>query len=177
MGRAYLSARMDSSTVTGAFSDRDQARAAIRLLLSQHFESDDMSVYVTTPDGERREVPVRHSQEMGRGALIGLLLGIAVGAAITLTLSALGEENAGVSGNLLVAALQGIVMGAMFGALTGIIVGMAIWRTVIDFAPNEPTARDVLVGARARGRGIDRARRVLEEAGATRIELGRDERP
>jgi hypothetical protein len=168
---------MDSSTVTGAFPDRDQARAAIHALLAEHFESDDMLVYVTAPDGSRREVPVRHSQEMGRGATIGLLGGMAVGAAITTTLSALGARNAGVADSLVFATLQGIAMGAMFGALVGIIVGMAIWRTVIDFSPNDPPATAIIVGARARGRGIDRARGVLERAGATRIELGSDEKP
>lgn len=162
---------MQRSTVTGAFPDRDRARAAIRGLLAEHFESDDMSVYVTSSDGTRREVPVRHSQEMGRGALIGLIAGIAVGTAITVTLSALRVPNVGVAENLVVAALQGVAMGAMFGALTGIIVGMAIWRTVIDFAPNEAAGKDIVVGARARGRGVDRARRVLEEAGASEISV------
>lgn len=164
---------MEQSTVTGAFPDQDRVRAAVHRLLAEHFESDDMSVYVTGPDGSRRKVPVRHSQEMGRGALIGLLAGMVIGAAITITLSALAVENAGVSGNLVVATLQGLLMGAMFGSLTGIIVGMAIWRTVIDFAPGEEVTGEILVGARARGRGIERAREVLERAGATKIELER----
>lgn len=161
-------------TITGAFPDPAHVDAAVQGLLEEHFESQDLRILLLTKDGQTREVPVRHRMEMGRGAVVGGILGVVVGAVLT-PLVASGVIDV-VHGGLVaesvgVAAVQGAVMGAMLGSLTGLIVGMAIWRTVVDVSPADWERGEVLVGAAARGRGIDRVRRVFEDAGATRISV------
>lgn len=165
-------------TITGSFPDAAHVTAAVQGLLEEHFESQDMRVLLLRKDGETREVPVQHRMEMGRGAVVGGIAGIFIGAVLTALVAAgvIDVAHGGlIAESLVLAAVQGAVMGAMLGSLTGLIVGMAIWRTVVQVSPSDFQDGEVLVGANARGRGIERARRVFEEAGATRIAV--EDRP
>ena len=145
--------------------------SGVDALLAAHFDSDDIQIVVTAPDGSESAVRVRNKQEMVRGAVIGGIAGAVLsGLATTLVASgAIATREVGLlADHVLLAALQGVVLGGGLGSLTGLIVGMAIWRTTVEL-PVELDGSEVRVGVRAHGPGVDRAKRALEGAGALAV--------
>jgi hypothetical protein len=163
-----MSSDGDRGTVAAEFRDRASLNRAVRELTSHSVPADSIHVYVRSPDGRRREVPV----EEGAGTLRGALLGAAAGAVVGVLIVAL--MCAGVFGAPAVSffglrgiagAVRTILLTAAAAVPLGALLGMGRWRSPAEISDREleEGGAEVVVTSQALEA---RAREILRRAGA-----------
>jgi len=157
--------------VTGIFTDPRAAEAAVRELVDEHFEPDEISVVVTDREGTHEE-EVEHDTGVAEGAVGGAALGGLLGA-IGATLVATGIVAApglGVfaAGPLLLA-LRGAVAGAAVGLDVGALAGLSFWKDEAHVHADALKKGGIVVALPAEHEHADHARGVLSAAGAQEV--------
>jgi hypothetical protein len=161
--------RSESGTVVADFRDRASLNRAVRELTGHSVPVDSIHVYVRSPDGERREIPVETEAGVLRGALLGAAAGAGIGVVIV------GLALAGVFGEAAVGPLAGIVgalrtvlLAAAAAVPLGALLGMGRWRSrgKISDQELEQGGAEVVVTSEELE---PRAREILERAGAVQI--------
>ena len=155
--------RSDSGTIVAEYHDRASLNRAVRELASHSIPVDSIHVFVRSPEGHRRQVPV----EEGAGTLRGALLGAAAGAGIGVLRVALvvagvfGDPSVGLFGLRGIAgAIRTILLTAAAAVPLGALLGMGRWRStgkvsdeelerggaevVVTSEELEPRAREIL---------------------------------
>lgn len=160
--------------IAGVFDDQEAAGRAFKALVEAHFEpKDDISVVLTDKWGEDREdVPLKDELETYQGAEIGGAAGVVLGAAGGGLVAAglLTGPAALVAAGPVVAALQGAYAGGAFGVVAGWLVGLGIMKEEADFHATHLEAGKVWVGVHATDERLEKAREILDAAGAVRFE-------
>lgn len=160
--------RSRSGTVVAEFRDRASLTRAVRELTSHSVPVDSIQVFVRSPDGERREVPVEEGAGVLRGALIGAGVGAAVGVLlVALVLAgAFGEPGVGLFGvRGIIGAVRTVMLTAAAAVPLGALLGMGRWRTagrISDRELERGSAQVVVTSEELE----PRAREILQRAGA-----------
>ncbi|MEX2467165.1 MAG: hypothetical protein WD995_09645 [Gemmatimonadota bacterium] len=156
--------------VAGVFEDQESAARALAALVESHFEpEDDISVVLTDEwTLEHEDVRLRDELEIIEGARLGGGIGVVLGAAGAGMVAAglLAGPAALVAAGPVVAALKGALALGAFGVVTGWLVGLGIVREEADFHAAHIKEGAVWVGVHATGERAEKARAILEEAGA-----------
>lgn len=159
--------------VKGVFRDRERVGRAVRRLTAESVPVDSIRVFVVPRDGgHRREIPVEDEAGALRGALMGAGIGTAVGVVLALlvTTGLLGSRSAGFLGISSISDTLGtIAVCAIAGVPLGTILGMGHWDAKKKISESDVTGGEVhVVVESAKLAGL--SRRVLEDAGADRVE-------
>jgi hypothetical protein len=162
------SADDDRGRVVAEFRDRASLHRAVRELTNQSVPTSSIQVYVRSPDGRRREVPVEEGAGTLRGALVGAAVGASVGAVIVVLVfaGAFGEPGVGLFGVRGIAgAVRTILLTAAAAVPLGALIGMGRWRSRDDISDREleQGSAEVVVTSEAME---SRARDILRRAGA-----------
>ncbi len=171
--------------VTGVFESRGDAERAVNQLRSLGIPQDNIGLITpgSQPDAVERGVPVTDTEEPGMGRAMGAAVGGAMGAAggATLGLAAATLAMPGIGPVIAFGMLGAAVLGIV-GAAAGAAVGDRVEEQLGEGIPHE----DVFLyeDALRHGRSIiiahvdddreDRAREVIENAGAGDIETLRE---
>jgi hypothetical protein len=155
----------ESGIVAGLFATRAQAMTVEKNL--RRIGLADQDIEVGTPASGRYRLDVRESEDLGGGALDGIVIGTLVGALVGVLFVVLAVPRAMEmgAGAILLGILLGGLWGSFFGGLAGMVVkasahgGRAQWCEI----PERSNA--VLVIARAGGHA-DAARKVMRRDGA-----------
>ena len=155
-------------TTVGIFEHPEQARDALVALREAGFPADAISIL--TPEREetgiRVEVPgTAAGRDASAGALIGGLLGSAVGWLGALGALAIPGIGPVVGAGALVAMLGGTAVGASVGALGGALVALGVREEVAAWYEQELGRGGSLVAVEANGRHAE-ARNLLRRTGA-----------
>lgn len=160
-----------SKLVTGIFTTRAAAEAALKELEDAGYTSDDISVLMSdTTRG--REFAIRSSTKAPEGAAAGATVGGVVGAVLA-TLTAVG--TLAIPGlNLVaigpvVAGLAGLGAGAAAGGFTGALIGLGIPENEAKFYNKEIERGGVLIGVYAHDDRVKETKEILESAGAEKV--------
>jgi hypothetical protein len=162
--------RPESSTVTGAFHDKDAVVGAVEYLADNGIPVGRIEVVLVDAKGfHRRDVSIRREIGLPRGIAVGGALGGVLGAAaLTLITAASGQGDASTTGSLATAVIRGAGAGAGAGTPLGILVGLGGWRGRVSLSRDEVDDGAVLVSVR----GADlsaKAGSLLAAAGATNL--------
>jgi hypothetical protein len=163
--------RPESSTVTGAFHDRDVVVGAIEYLADHGIPVGQIEVVLVDEEGfHRRDVSIRREIGLPRGIALGGALGGVLGAAalILITAASGGQGDASTTGSLATAVIRGAGAGAGAGTPLGILVGLGGWRGRVGLSRDEVDEGAVLVSVK----GADlstKAGSLLAAAGATNL--------
>jgi len=162
--------------VAGVFADQERAGRALRALVDAHFEPEDDVSVVMTDDVtfEHEDIRLRDELEIIEGAKIGGGIGTVVGAAGAGLVAAgvLSGPAIIVALGPVVAALKGALAVGAFGVVTGWIVGLGILREEADFHAAHIKEGSIWIGVHADGPRAERARAILEAAGAKFFNAG-----
>lgn len=157
--------------VTGIFSDAEAAEAAVRALIEEHFDTDDISVVVTDAVGSHEE-ELEHDTGVAEGAAAGAVLGGLLGA-LGVGLVATGVFVAPglplLAAGPLAAALKGAVVGAAVGLEVGALSGLGFWKDEAHIHAEALREGGIVVGVPAEHECADHARKVFREAGADAV--------
>jgi hypothetical protein len=157
--------------VTGIFSDARAAEAAVRELVEEHFNPDEISVLVTDREGTHEE-EVEFDTGVAEGATGGAALGGILGA-LGATLVATGVVAApGLSvfavGPLL-AALKGAVGGAAVGYEIGALGGLGFWKDEAHIHAKALQKGGIVVAVPGEHEHAQHARKVFAASGADEV--------
>jgi hypothetical protein len=167
-GERGTSTEGDRSRVVAEFRDRASLNRAVRELMGHSVPAGSIQIYVRSPDGRRRLVPV----EEGAGTLRGALLGAAAGAFIGLLIVVLvfagvfGDPGVGFFGLRGIAgAVRTILLTAAAAVPLGALLGMGRWRSRDEVSDREleQGSAEVVVTSDALE---SRAREILRRSGA-----------
>jgi hypothetical protein len=163
--------RSDSGTVVAAFRDRASLNRAVRELTGHSVPVDSIHVFVRSPDGRRREIPVESEAGVLRGALLGAAVGAGIGVVIVALVIAgvFGDPAVGPFGvRGIVGALRTVLLAAAAAVPLGALLGMGRWRSrgKISDEEIERGGAEVVVTSEELE---PRAREILERAGAVEI--------
>lgn len=154
----------NQSFAYGFFKDEESAATAVQGLLDADFDSEHIGALML--DGSHvTELPIKHKTAIGKGVVIGTLLGAAVGAALPglgLGLMAFGSGFAH---------LAGAAAGGATGTLAGVVGGLGIWKDEVDVPRHAFENGAVLVGVLVPPQHAERAHHVLAQSGATSTAL------
>jgi hypothetical protein len=104
-----------AKTVVGLLDSRDQAQKVVDQLLKSGFERKHLSIMTGEAEGEPKPVVMK---DMGKGALLGGLVGLLAGATALLIPGIGWVAVAGPLATMLAGAAAGTLAGGMIGALT-----------------------------------------------------------
>lgn len=157
--------------VTGIFSAAPAAEAAVRELVEEHFNPDEISVLVTDREGTHEE-EVEFDTGVAEGATGGAALGGILGA-LGATLVATGVVAApGLTvfavGPLL-AALKGAVGGAAVGLEVGALAGLGFWKDEAHVHAQALKKGGIVVAVPGEHEHAAHARKVFSAAGADEV--------
>lgn len=163
-----------ATTVVGLFDDRDEAQAAVHKLVELGIPHRDVSVVASSAHGRVEQTGVDEGGNMAaEGATTGAASGLVVGGIIG-ALAGIGLGFVPFLGFLVAGPLAGALTGAAAGLVTGGLLGGLIGLGIPEehaHAYAEGVRRGgVLVAARCDSEMVDRARAVMDEAGAVNIE-------
>ncbi len=165
----YPRSRPDRHHVVGYFDDADGVARAVEELGAASVPADEIDVYVIDGHGERdRRVSVERRFGTTRGAVLGAVGGAALGlAAVVVAFFAQGPGDP-----LGITSLSGIVRvvgaSAAMGIPIGAVLAMGRWRGRTTLQTSDFANGGVAVVVET-DQLSDVARRVLEDAGATRV--------
>jgi hypothetical protein len=153
------------------FRDRASLHRAVRELTGHSVPSDSIHVFVRSPEGRRREIPVEGEPGVLRGALIGAAVGGAIGLAIVVLVfvGAFGEPGLGPFGvRGVIGALRTVLLTAAAAVPLGALLGMGRWRSHGDISDEELAQGSAEVVVTSQEMEA-RAREILARAGAVRM--------
>jgi len=144
-----------TSYVHATYRDQRGAVAAAEALLEAKFPARDISALICDAASEDvgLELKIRHKTRVPIGALIGGVLGVALGALIAWVAQVPPDPG--------VFALRGAVIGAAIGTLAGALGGLGRWRDTIIFPPEAFKNGCVTVGVNTHEERVPEAQRVL----------------
>lgn len=159
-------------TVSGVFHDGNRVTRAVERLVGESVPTDEITVTVMDARGEpKRDVPVEDESGVLNGVLVGAGVGAALGFAAAIV--AIGVY-VGWSELWSVVGLSWTVRGALIGMFGGMPLGgvlwMGRWRKKDQLGDLGPDGDSVVVEVRSDDLA-ERARRILEEAGADRVSV------
>jgi hypothetical protein len=156
---------MTTSYVHATYRDQQAAVAAAEALLEAKFPARDISALICDAASEDvgLELKIRHKTRVPIGALIGGVLGVALGAIIAWAAQV--QPDPGVF------ALRGAVIGAAIGTLAGALGGLGRWRDTILFPPEAFKNGCVVVGVNTHDERVAEARRVLTSINNADVEV------
>lgn len=158
--------------VTGIFSEPKSAERAVRDLVDNHFDVDEISIVVADRQGEHEE-PVEHDTGVAEGATGGAALGGVLGA-LGATLVATGivvvePEISLLAAGPLLAALRGAVAGAAVGLEVGALAGLGFWKDEAHVHAEALKKGGIVVAVPGEHEHAEHARKVFVEAGADEV--------
>jgi hypothetical protein len=165
-----MSADGGRGRVVAEFRDRASLHRAVRELTNHSVPTDSIQVFVRSPEGRRREIPVEEGAGTLRGALIGAAAGAGIGVLIVVLVfsGAFGEPGVGFFGvGGIAGAVRTILLTAAAAVPLGALIGMGRWRSrdAISDRELEQGSAEVVVTSEALE---SRAREILRRAGAVR---------
>lgn len=141
-------ATQQHGTVVGVFSDREDARRAIRALKDAGFREDQIGVASSSSEG-LRTVDEKDTDESyaGEGAAAGIATGAGVGALWGLGILAgmLPAIGPAIAGGTLAALLSSAAVGAAAAGLAGALIGMGISKEEAEYYESEMKAGRTIV--------------------------------
>lgn len=144
--------------VHGLFRDEESAARAVKALTEAHFDPEQISGLMRVGT-HLRDSPAVYEPALGRGALLGSVLGAAGAVALA------------TSGFLVAGPLVALGGGGAVGALSGALAGLGRWTAEIDFPAHPPGM--ILVGVDTDESQFERARAALASARPERIHVSR----
>lgn len=157
--------------VTGIFSDPNAAEAAVRKLVEEHFNPDEVSILVTDRAGTHQE-PVAYETGVTRGGTVGAALGGvlgALGATLVATGVVTGTGLTIFAVGPLLAALRGGVIGVAVGQAVGALGGLGFWKDEAHIHAEALEKGGIVVAVPAEHEHADHARKVFAAAGADQV--------
>lgn len=157
--------------VTGIYDDPQGATAGVVALLEAHFENDDIRVIVDKP-GARYAVPIEYDSPWARGAAIGAIAGVILGAlgSALVASGVLPSPGMGlITGSVVAATLKGAFVAGAMGALFGYLMALAVWSSQPHLPAEEIGDGRVLVGVTVSERRVERVRAALEQTGPLEV--------
>lgn len=158
----------DQAFAYAYFTDKQSATTAVRKLIANGFDSEQIGVLARDPETQHPEnVQLDHKTGIGPGAAIGTAIGVAAGAA---ALPAAGVIALGGA----FATLGGAAVGGATGTLMGVLGGLGIWKDEPATATKKDEnagARGVIVGTLTPAERAVSARAALGAAGARETKL------
>ena len=157
--------------VTGIFKTRLSAARAIEDLVNLGYSREDISLLMS--DVTRgREFGLQMATKAPEGAAAGVAIGGVVGA-VAASLVALGiiivPGLSLVAAGPVVAALAGLGAGAAAGGMTGALIGLGLPEHEAVFYHEAIEQGGILVGVYSHDDRADRARKILDAAGAEKV--------
>ena len=152
--------------ITALCQDPPHAQRAIAALLEAGIAERDVSVLVVDR-GEIREADVEHKTLVPHGAV----LGSAAGAAVGLTLVAVGGIPGLFAAGPVLAVLQGLSGGTAAGFLLGALAGLAWWKSEADIPRELLDASGVVVGVPVAAERVDQIVEALKSADVARVHV------
>ncbi|HKV39017.1 MAG TPA: hypothetical protein VJX67_07380 [Blastocatellia bacterium] len=157
--------------VTGIFKTRLSAERAIEDLVNLGYSREDISLLMS--DVTRgREFGLQMATKAPEGAAAGVAIGGVVGA-VAASLVALGiiivPGLSLVAAGPVVAALAGLGAGAAAGGMTGALIGLGLPEHEAVFYHEAIEQGGILVGVYSHDDRADRARKILDAAGAEKV--------
>jgi hypothetical protein len=157
--------------VTGIFSDPRAAEAAVRELIEEHFDPDEISIVVSDREGAHEE-PVEHETGVTVGGKAGAALGGVLGA-LGATLVATGVVAAPglpvLAAGPLLLALKAAVAGAAVGLEVGALAGLGFWKDEAHIHARALAKGGIVVAVPAEHEHAEHARKVFRATGAEEI--------
>jgi len=157
--------------VTGIFSDAGAAEAAVRELVEEHFNPDEISVLVTDREGtheEEVEFDTGVAEGATGGAALGGILG-ALGATLVATGVVAAPGLAVFAVGPLLAALKGAVGGAAVGLEIGALGGLGFWKDEAHVHAQALNKGGIVVAVPGEHEHAEQARKVFSAAGADEV--------
>ncbi|MGH9825864.1 MAG: hypothetical protein ACREDR_21760 [Blastocatellia bacterium] len=160
-----------ATLVTGIFKTRSTAERAIEDLVNIGYSREDISLLMS--DATRgREFALQMATKAPEGAATGVAIGGVIGA-VAAGLVALGVLVVPglplVAAGPVVAALAGLGAGAAAGGLTGALIGLGLPEHEAKFYHEAIEQGGILVGVYTHNDRANRARKMLEAAGAEKV--------
>ena len=157
--------------ITGLFKSRTSAQKAVEDLVNHGYSRDDISLLMSDATRGREfglEMSTKAPEGMATGATIGGVLGAIAAGLVALgiiVVPGLGLLAAGP----IVATLAGLGAGAAAGGLTGALVGLGIPEHEATFYNEHIEKGGILVGVYSHSDTVERAKSILEAAGAEKV--------
>jgi hypothetical protein len=158
-------ADLETGIVAGLFATRQQAMTVEKDL--RRIGLADQDIDVGTPTAGRYRLDVRESEDLGSGALDGIVIGTLIGAVVRVLVLALAVPRAMEMGTG--AILLGIPMGGFWGSFFGGLGGMVVKASAHDGTAqwcDIPASSAVLLVIARAGAHADAARKVMRQDGA-----------
>lgn len=160
----------EQQTIVAVFSAEEQARAAIRDLLSAGFSNDQIGFIHRNTNDEYVETAEEHTEDQAvtergaaAGGVTGGVIGGLLGAAAALFIPGVGPV---VAGGILGATLGGIVIGAAAGGLIGALTHLGVPEEHAQYYNQELEAGKILVTVHSNAANAQEALDIVRRYGA-----------
>jgi len=157
--------------VTAIFSDPSAAEEAVRELVDEHFNPDEISIVVADREGTHEEA-VEHdtgiAEGIAAGTAIGGLLGV-LGATLVATGLVVAPRLGIVATGPLLSAFRGAVAGGAVGYALGALTGLGFWKDEAHIHAEALKKGGIIVAVPADHEHADHARKVFSNAGADEV--------